>query len=156
WRKRRRWRARLLTLQRSEAAINVRQFRECRIRVPRHLGHPDPSEATGLPPRWWSGRWVAVRSGCVGAGAAWVSFAVSAKLRDAGHEITVYDRDPPAATYGWGVVYWDDLLDVLYRNDPESAQEVTAKSVLWQDQELRVRGSGGEQTAHFGGYGYSI
>ncbi|MGI5142423.1 MULTISPECIES: FAD-dependent monooxygenase [unclassified Streptomyces] len=93
---------------------------------------------------------------CVGAGPAGLYFAISAKLRDAGHEITVYDRDPPAATYGWGVVYWDDLLDVLYGNDPESAQEVTARSVLWQDQEVRVHGSGGEQTAHFGGYGYSI
>ncbi len=93
---------------------------------------------------------------CVGAGPAGLYFAISAKLRDAGHEITVYDRDPPAATYGWGVVYWDDLLDVLYRNDPESAREVTARSVLWQDQEVRVHGSGGEQTAYFGGYGYSI
>ncbi|MFE2586311.1 FAD-dependent monooxygenase [Streptomyces sp. NPDC059378] len=93
---------------------------------------------------------------CVGAGPAGLYLAISAKLRDAGHEITVYDRDPPAATYGWGVVYWDDLLDVLYRNDPESAREITARSVLWQDQEVRVHGSGGEQTAHFGGYGYSI
>ncbi|MFF8946782.1 FAD-dependent monooxygenase [Streptomyces sp. NPDC014864] len=93
---------------------------------------------------------------CVGAGPAGLYFAISAKLRNAGHEITVYDRDPPAATYGWGVVYWDDLLDVLYRNDPESAREIDAKSVLWQDQEVRVHGPDGEQTAYFGGYGYSM
>ncbi|MET7381451.1 FAD-dependent monooxygenase [Streptomyces sp. NPDC005526] len=93
---------------------------------------------------------------CVGAGPAGLYFAISAKLRNAGHQITVYDRDPPAATYGWGVVYWDDLLDVLYHNDPESAREIAAKSVLWQDQEVRVHGPDGEQTAYFGGYGYSM
>ncbi|MEU7412381.1 FAD-dependent monooxygenase [Streptomyces sp. NPDC042638] len=93
---------------------------------------------------------------CVGAGPAGLYFAISAKLRDAGHEVTVLERDPWAATYGWGVVYWDDLLDVLYRNDPESAREITARSVLWQDQEVRVHGINGEQTAYFGGYGYSI
>jgi anthraniloyl-CoA monooxygenase len=93
---------------------------------------------------------------CVGAGPAGLYFAISMKLRDAGHRITVLERDPPLATYGWGVVYWDDLLDVLYCNDPQSAQEVAARSVLWQDQEIRVHGRLGEQTAYFGGYGYSM
>lgn len=56
-------------------------------------------------------------------------FAVSAKLRDAGHEITVMERDPAGATYGWGVVYWDDLLDILFRNDPDGARAIRAESV---------------------------
>ncbi|MCU1610834.1 MAG: monooxygenase, FAD-binding, partial [Pseudonocardiales bacterium] len=43
---------------------------------------------------------------CVGAGPAGLYFAISAKLRDAGHDITVIERDPAGATYGWGVVYW--------------------------------------------------
>jgi 2-polyprenyl-6-methoxyphenol hydroxylase-like FAD-dependent oxidoreductase len=90
---------------------------------------------------------------CVGGGPAGLYFAISAKRRDAGHEITVIERDPPGATYGWGVVYWDNLLDVLYRNDPESGREVRAASVLWQEQEVRLRG---EQSAYFGGYGFSM
>jgi 2-polyprenyl-6-methoxyphenol hydroxylase-like FAD-dependent oxidoreductase len=93
---------------------------------------------------------------CVGGGPAGLYFAISAKLRDAGHQITVLERDPPRATYGWGVVYWDDLLDVLHRNDPESAREVSARSVLWQEQQIRVHGTQGEGTAFFGGYGYSM
>jgi 2-polyprenyl-6-methoxyphenol hydroxylase-like FAD-dependent oxidoreductase len=93
---------------------------------------------------------------CVGAGPAGLYFAISAKLRDPGHQITVLERDPPTATYGWGVVYWDDLLVTLYRNDPDSAREMKARSVLWQDQEVRVHGLRGEQTAYFGGYGYSM
>lgn len=93
---------------------------------------------------------------CVGAGPAGLYFAISAKLRDPGHQITVLERDPPTATYGWGVVYWDNLLYILYRNDPDSAREIRARSVLWQDQEVRVHGLRAEQTAYFGDYGYSI
>ncbi|MBV9026285.1 MAG: FAD-dependent monooxygenase [Streptomycetaceae bacterium] len=93
---------------------------------------------------------------CVGGGPAGLYFAISAKLRDAGHQITVLERDPPQATYGWGVVYWDDLLDVLYRNDPKSAREITACSMIWQDQEIRLHNARREETAYFSGYGYSM
>ncbi|ALE73377.1 FAD-binding monooxygenase [Pseudonocardia sp. EC080610-09] len=89
---------------------------------------------------------------CVGGGPAGLYFALSAKLRDAGHEITVLDRDPPGATYGWGVVYKDNLLDTLYRNDAESGRRLRAVSALWQEQEIRMRG----RTAYLGGYGYSV
>ncbi|OIJ90582.1 FAD-dependent monooxygenase [Streptomyces monashensis] len=93
---------------------------------------------------------------CVGGGPAGLYFSISAKLRDAGHEITVIERDPPEATYGWGVVYWDDLLDILHANDPESARAISAGSVLWQAQEIQVHGGGHDGTAYFGGYGYSM
>ncbi|MGH3479571.1 MAG: FAD-dependent monooxygenase [Pseudonocardiaceae bacterium] len=90
---------------------------------------------------------------CTGGGPAGLYFAISAKLRDAGHDITVIERDPPGATYGWGVGYWDNLLDLLYRNDRESARKVRAASVLWQEQRVIV---GNEQTAYLPGYGFSV
>ncbi len=90
---------------------------------------------------------------CIGGGPAGLYFAISAKLRDAGHEITVIERDPPGATYGWGVVYWDDLLDILFRNDQHSARAIRAASVLWQQQRVILRS---EQTAYFPGYGFSV
>ena len=90
---------------------------------------------------------------CIGAGPAGLYFAISAKLRDGGHDITVIERDPPGATYGWGVVYWDNLLDLLYRNDSESARRLRAASVLWQEQQIRLPG---ESTAYLPGYGYSV
>lgn len=93
---------------------------------------------------------------CVGGGPAGLYFSIAAKLRDAGHEITVIERDPPEATYGWGVVYWNDLLDILHRTDPESARAVSAGSVLWQQQEIRLHGGRHDGTAYFGGYGYSM
>ncbi|MGH3794657.1 MAG: FAD-dependent monooxygenase [Pseudonocardiaceae bacterium] len=90
---------------------------------------------------------------CVGAGPAGLYFAISAKLRDAGHDITVIERDPPGATYGWGVVYWDDLLDMLYSNDLESARQLRAASVLWQEQQVRLPG---QPPAYLPGYGFSL
>ena len=89
---------------------------------------------------------------CVGGGPGALYFAISMKVRDAGHDITVLERDPRGSTYGWGVVYWDDLLDLLYGNDPESARAIRAVSTLWRDQEVRLNG---EDIAHLGGYGYS-
>lgn len=89
----------------------------------------------------------------IGGGPAGLYFAISAKLRDAGHEITVIERDPAGATYGWGVVYWDDLLDMLFRNDLDSARAVRAASVLWQEQRVILRS---EQTAYLPGYGFSV
>lgn len=90
---------------------------------------------------------------CVGAGPAGLYFAISAKLRDAGHDVTVIERDPPGATYGWGVVYWDNLLDALYANDAESAEQILGASTLWQEQQLVLNGS---DTGHMGGYGWSV
>ena len=90
---------------------------------------------------------------CIGGGPAGLYFAISAKLRDAGHDITVIERDPAGATYGWGVVYWDDLLDILFRNDLVSAQQIRAASVLWQQQRVILRS---EQTAYLPGYGFSV
>ncbi|MEU5845814.1 FAD-dependent monooxygenase [Saccharopolyspora shandongensis] len=90
---------------------------------------------------------------CIGAGPAGLYLAISAKLRDAGHDITVIERDPPGATYGWGVVYWDDLLDMLYANDRESAEQIRAASTLWQEQVVSLHGT---EHAYMPGYGYSV
>ncbi|WP_007516556.1 FAD-dependent monooxygenase [Pseudofrankia saprophytica] len=90
---------------------------------------------------------------CVGGGPAGLYFAIRAKLRDSHHDITVLERDRPGATHGWGVVYWEPLLDVLFRSDPVSARELRAASTMWQGQRVSV---GGPQPAYLPGYGYSI
>jgi anthraniloyl-CoA monooxygenase len=90
---------------------------------------------------------------CVGGGPAGLYFAVLAKLRNRYHDVTVVERNPAGVTYGWGVVFWDDLLDELYRNDPVSAREVHEVSALWGGQEVHIRGG---HKAYLGGYGYSL
>jgi anthraniloyl-CoA monooxygenase len=90
---------------------------------------------------------------CVGAGPAGLYFASSLKRRDRSHDIAVLERNRRGETYGWGVVFWDDMLDNLYANDAESAHEIRAASRRWDEQEVRV---GGKGTTYLGGYGYSM
>jgi anthraniloyl-CoA monooxygenase len=90
---------------------------------------------------------------CVGGGIAGLYFATSVKLRDKDHDIIVVERNPAGVTYGWGVVFWGDLLDNLYNNDPKSAQEIRDSATRWVDQEVHVRG---KHTSYLGGYGFSI
>jgi anthraniloyl-CoA monooxygenase len=90
---------------------------------------------------------------CVGGGPAGLYFAISAKLRRRGHDITVIERNPAGVTFGWGVGYWDDVLDSLYRNDPVSAREIEKSSGVWDGVEVHV---GVDQKAYLGGYGLSM
>lgn len=55
---------------------------------------------------------------CVGGGPAGLYFAILAKLANREHDITIIERNPAGVTYGWGVVFWEDLLQSLYRSDP--------------------------------------
>lgn len=94
-----------------------------------------------------------LRIACVGGGPGGLYFAISAKLRQPGHEITVVERNPAGVTHGWGVGYWDDVLDSLYRNDPVSAREIQRSTGVWDGVEVHV---GGDQKAYLGGYGLSM
>ena len=94
-----------------------------------------------------------LRITCVGGGPAGLYFAISAKLRQPGHEITVVERNPAGVTHGWGVGYWDDVLDSLYRNDPVSAREIQRSTGVWDGVEVHI---GGDQKAYLGGYGLSM
>jgi 2-polyprenyl-6-methoxyphenol hydroxylase-like FAD-dependent oxidoreductase len=94
-----------------------------------------------------------MRITCVGGGPAGLYLAVLAARRDPRHRITVLERNPEGATSGWGVVFWDDLLDDLYRNDPVSAAMLRREAVLYQGQDVQLDG---HPAAHLGGYGYSI
>ncbi len=61
---------------------------------------------------------------CLGGGPAGLYFAISMKLRDAAHDITVFERNRPDDTFGWGVVLSDETLANLAANDPVSAAAI--------------------------------
>lgn len=90
---------------------------------------------------------------CVGGGPAGLYFAISAKMRNPAHDITVIERNPAGVTYGWGVTFSNELLDSLYHNDPESAGQIFGSPASWGNQEVHVRST---QRAHLGGYGFAI
>ena len=94
-----------------------------------------------------------MRIACVGGGPAGLYFALLMKLRDPGHEITIFERSAAGSTYGWGVVFWDDLLEKLYSSDPRSAREIDQAAFRWVNQVVDVQG---EQVLHAGSRGYSI
>jgi anthraniloyl-CoA monooxygenase len=92
-----------------------------------------------------------MRITCVGGGPAGLYFAILA--RKAGHEVTVLERNPAGVTYGWGVVFWDDLLDDLFRHDPVSARRIWDAAYKWDEYEVRATG---KAVNHLAGYGFSL
>ncbi|MBB2944513.1 2-polyprenyl-6-methoxyphenol hydroxylase-like FAD-dependent oxidoreductase [Actinoplanes lutulentus] len=94
-----------------------------------------------------------MRITCVGGGPAGLYFSVLAKLADPSHEITVLERNPVGVTWGWGVVFWDDLLDDLFRYDKVSAERIWESARKWDEYEVRATG---KPVTHLAGYGFSL
>ena len=69
----------------------------------------------------------------LGGGPAGLYFAISMKLRDPAHSVTVIERNKPDDTFGWGVVLSDETLDNLSANDPVSADWIREHFAYWDD-----------------------
>ncbi|MER8580239.1 bifunctional salicylyl-CoA 5-hydroxylase/oxidoreductase [Mesorhizobium sp. M1423] len=69
----------------------------------------------------------------LGGGPAGLYFAISMKLRDAAHEVTVIERNRADDTFGWGVVLSAETLENLTRNDPVSAVWIRKHFAYWDD-----------------------
>ncbi|WP_313353031.1 bifunctional salicylyl-CoA 5-hydroxylase/oxidoreductase [Paracoccus sp. (in: a-proteobacteria)] len=70
---------------------------------------------------------------CLGGGPAGLYFAISMKLRDPSHQITVLERNKANDTFGWGVVLSDDALGRMQQNDPVSTQAIRSHFAYWDD-----------------------
>jgi anthraniloyl-CoA monooxygenase len=91
-----------------------------------------------------------VKIACVGGGPAGLYFAISAKLREPGHEISVYERNRAGDTFGWGVVLSDQVLETLRENDPATADAIHANFAYWDDIDIIRRG----RSIRSGGHGF--
>ncbi len=85
---------------------------------------------------------------CAGGGPAGLYFAISMKLRNPAHDITVYERNKPDDTFGWGVVFSDQTMANLMRNDPDSARDIGASFIHWDDIDVHLRGECIRSTGH--------
>lgn len=94
-----------------------------------------------------------MRIACVGGGPAGLYLAILMKAHGRDHDVQVFERNPPGLTYGWGVVFWDDLLEQLEASDPVTASEIRASSFRWNGQLLAVED---KAPVHVGGHGYGI
>lgn len=88
---------------------------------------------------------------CLGGGPAGLYFAISMKLRDPRHEVTVIERNKPDDTFGWGVVLSDDALDNMQQNDPASTQSIRENFAYWDDIAVVHQG----QRMVSGGHGFA-
>ncbi len=88
---------------------------------------------------------------CIGGGPAGLYFAISMKLRDASHDVTVVERNRPYDTFGWGVVLSDETLDNLQANDPVSANAIHDNFAHWDDIDVHIR----DAVITSGGHGFS-
>lgn len=74
-----------------------------------------------------------MRIAVIGGGPAGLYFAISMKLRDATHEIAVFERNRADDTFGWGVVLSEETLANLSANDPPSAEAIRRHFAYWDD-----------------------
>ena len=88
---------------------------------------------------------------CLGGGPAGLYFAISMKLRDPAHDVTVLERNKADDTFGWGVVLSDDALGNMQQNDPVSTQAIRDCFVYWDDIALIHQG----QRMVSGGHGFA-
>src|SRR4029079_9874514 len=69
----------------------------------------------------------------IGGGPAGMYFAILMKKTDPSHEITVYERNGPDDTFGWGVVFSGKTLANLRDADQESHAEITRNFEAWDN-----------------------
>lgn len=68
---------------------------------------------------------------CVGGGPGSLYFSVLARRANPAHEITVYERNRPDDTFGFGVVFSDATMGFLTEQDELSYPEVLEHAMRW-------------------------
>src|SRR5207244_8517791 len=69
----------------------------------------------------------------IGGGPAGMYFAILMKKTDVAHDITIYERNGPDDTFGWGVVFSGKTLANLREADAESHSEITRDFEAWDN-----------------------
>jgi anthraniloyl-CoA monooxygenase len=69
----------------------------------------------------------------IGGGPAGMYFAILMKRAKAAHDITIYERNGPDDTFGWGVVFSGKTLRNLQAADTPSHAEITRDFAAWDN-----------------------
>src|SRR2546423_10950760 len=84
----------------------------------------------------------------VGGGPAGLYFAIQMKRADPSHHVTVLERNPVEATFGFGVVFSDATQDTLAEADRETYQEMARHFHHWDDIDVHVNNTVVTSTGH--------
>ncbi|HVF53525.1 MAG TPA: FAD-dependent monooxygenase [Actinomycetota bacterium] len=76
----------------------------------------------------------------LGGGPAGLYFALLMKRSDPDHDITVTERNPAGATYGWGVVFSDRTLGSFREADMKSYEDMSESLITWDAIDIKYRG----------------
>ena len=85
---------------------------------------------------------------CIGGGPAGLYLGVLLKLAQPRHQVTVYERNRPDDTFGFGVVFSDATLGNLAEADPVTHAAITSRFARWDDIATHVRGHVFTSTGH--------
>jgi len=92
-----------------------------------------------------------MRIAVIGGGPGGLYFSVLAKQLGPAHDITVWERNAPDDTFGFGVVFSDETLGGIEHADPAIHRRMQAEFARWDDIDVHYRG----QVCTSGGHGFA-
>jgi anthraniloyl-CoA monooxygenase len=92
-----------------------------------------------------------VRIAIIGGGPGGLYFAAIVRQLDPDHEITVWERNAPDDTFGFGVVFSDETLGGIELADPAVFASMQRELARWDDIDIHFRGT----VTTSGGHGFS-
>ena len=91
---------------------------------------------------------------CIGGGPAGLYLGILVKRAAPEHDVVVYERNRPADTFGFGVVFSDATLGHLAAADPETHAQITSRFARWDDIAIQIVRAGGSETLRSTGHGF--
>ncbi|WP_131106173.1 bifunctional salicylyl-CoA 5-hydroxylase/oxidoreductase [Ornithinimicrobium sufpigmenti] len=92
-----------------------------------------------------------MRIAIIGGGPGGLYFAALTKALDPSHEITVWERNAPDDTFGFGVVFSDETLGGIEHADRAVYEAMQAEFARWDDIDVHLDG----QVYTSGGHGFA-
>jgi len=87
----------------------------------------------------------------IGGGPGGLYFAALAKQLNPAHQVTVWERNAPDETFGFGVVFSDETLAGIELADTEIYRRMESEFARWEDIDIHLR-----DTVHIcGGHGFA-